>query len=589
LEAAQLLQREEAQVRARARRTLIRADAPAALLEDRAFDPDPEVRAFAIRLLATERPAAANDVLIPALMDDCAEVALAAAESLATLRPARASDAITECFAARPELAGPLALALAELGDPGVEDLLWACMEEAETGTRAALLLAVGTCGGARSVPSLLGLLATEAAGLREDALAALASIHARAPHVVDLCGIPAESVSAITYLLESPEPRLRLAGVRLTRELDREDALTRLLDRLSDRDEEVRGLALDALIALAAGREGTLLAALPGRAPHAVSEVLDRLDGIEDEAASAPLAALLASPEPPIRACAAALAGRAGLPHLVHGIARLLDDSDGHVRAAAAAALGRIGATGAKGDLARLLRDPYPDVREAALGALRAISGPALGLEPPDASLPPGPRATAIRAGDFRLAPGLLEEALGDPDAGVRVAALENLGDRSVWREEAAPLLLDEDPCVRAHAVRVRLGARPLPPLAPLAPLLHDADPGVRLALALGLADLTEPEALDWLLELRSDPSDAVARAAVVEIGRRSGPERLHALLDALSSGTLPVRRAAIDALAATRDAGALPRLRAVARGGDASLRRAAAAAAGRIERAAR
>jgi HEAT repeat protein len=557
-------------------------------LEDRVFDPDPEVRSQALSQLATCREDVAEDVLSPALADECPDVVIAAAESLAARRAPHAADALTECIDSRPELAGPLALVLAQLGAAGVEDLLWVCAESADAETKTALLTAIGACGGARSVAPLLALCASEDAAIRAEALAALAFIRERAPHLVDPRAIPPGRTRDIAALLASADARHRLAGLRLAGGPAAGDLVHPLLDRVSDSDAGVRIRALDAAAALASGQDAAVLAALPGRPADAIAAVLDRIERLGEGEARGPFGALLAHEDARVRAAAAALAGRTGARGFATVVARLLDDADGHVRAEACTALGRMGGA-APPRLAELLRDPYPDVRDAALEALRGTAragGRVPAVEPPARGLPPGPRATLVRACDPACAPGALEEALGDPDAGVRIAALENLHDRGLWLEEAAALLCDEDPRVRARAIRVRLAARPVPPLGPVAPLLRDADPGVRLALAAGLAGVPEGEALEMLLALRRDPCDAVARAAARALGRRPAEESLHALLDTLSSAPLPVRRAAIDALGAIRDAEALPRLRAVARGGEAPLREAAAAAVRRIER---
>ena len=78
LEAAHPLQREEPRQDAHTHRALTETGAPAgAPLEDRAFDPDPGVRALAIRLLAAAGSTVADDVLRPALEDDSADVVVA--------------------------------------------------------------------------------------------------------------------------------------------------------------------------------------------------------------------------------------------------------------------------------------------------------------------------------------------------------------------------------------------------------------------------------------------------------------------------------------------------------------------------------
>jgi HEAT repeat protein len=358
------------------------------------------------------------------------------------------------------------------------------------------------------------------------------------------------------------------------------------LLARTRDGDADVREAALAGAVSIAEGREAALLSALAEEGPEAAALVMDRIETIEDETAREPLEVLLASPVARVRERAAALAGRARMGALASALLRVLQDEDGQVRARAAEALGLLHETSARQQLSRLLRDPYVDVREAALAALRGMTGQPLALDPPEEAVPPGVRATLVRACEFRQRPGVLEEAIADSSPAVRIAALENMAERGSWREEATILLADEDARVRAHAVRARLRAQPLPPIGPLAPLLRDPDPGVRQTLALGLASVPGEEVLPLLLSLREDGNPAVARGAISALARRRIPEARNALLEAVSSGTLPVRRAAIEALAELGDPEALPRLRAVARGGEEPLREPAAAAARRIER---
>jgi HEAT repeat protein len=585
-EAADLLQDEDPRIRAHAAQTLIeRGVSGAALLEDRAFDPDPEVRMLAVGLLAADRSAAAEEVLLSALGDDCAEVAIAAAEVLATRRPARAADAVTECFTARPELQGPLALALAHLGDPGVEELLWVTLEDAAPAIRRSLLLALGACGGSRSVPPLLSRIESSSGDDLLESLAALAEIRMRTPDLVDLGALPGAARGAWPRLLESADARWRRAGVSLARELVTRETLATLLDRVADRDAEVAARALAAMPDAASRCEDSLLAALSGRSPEVAAAVLARLRTLSGEEARRSLLSLLESPEPRVREAAAALAGRSQLGGLAPCLTRLLSDADGHVRARAAEALGALGEAGARPPIAGLLQDPYPDVREAALHALRALPDEGSDPAPDPGEARPGARAMLVRALDLRHHSEWLDGAVADGDPEVRLAALANLAERGVWSDTASPLLLDEEPRVRAHAVRARLLARPIRPLDPLRPLLHDPDPGVRQALATGLALLPGPVGLPWLSEVCRDPNAAVARAAVRGLARHREPESVRALLDLLSSAGLPVRRAAIEALGEIGDRESLPRLRAVARGGEGSLRGPAAAAARRVE----
>jgi HEAT repeat protein len=196
------------------------------------------------------------------------------------------------------------------------------------------------------------------------------------------------------------------------------------------------------------------------------------------------------------------------------------------------------------------------------------------------------GARAAALRACDPRRAGEAFLCAISDPEAEVRLAAATSLRERALWREEAAALLADEDPRIRAQALRARLCGEPTLPLAPLARFLHDHDAGVRQTLVLGLAQAAAVERVEWLRQLLlKDPCEAVGRAAARALADHHDPQTVGALLDAVSTGTVAVAACAIESLGALGDADALPRLRAVARGGDPRLRDTAARAARRIE----
>src|SRR5262245_36695100 len=161
-----------------------------ASLEDHAFDADPEIRALAVALLSA-RGTATDEMLASALEDESPEVAAAAAECLADRRSRRAADLLGETLIARPDRAGPVALALETLGDPGTEDLLWQCVDDAEPAVRIALVRALGASGGPRSIARLVARLDDDGDGVRREALRTLARIRERYPQAVTRDALP--------------------------------------------------------------------------------------------------------------------------------------------------------------------------------------------------------------------------------------------------------------------------------------------------------------------------------------------------------------------------------------------------------------
>ncbi|MBI4364049.1 MAG: HEAT repeat domain-containing protein [Candidatus Latescibacteria bacterium] len=592
-EAADDLQRADPDARARAALKLQKEDFGAELsraLEDRVFDPDPEVRVLATALLPSLRTSESPELLFSALEDPCPDVVVSAAEALAALRPPRAADALTECLASRPDLAGPIALAMARLGDSGVEELLLDWLGQEEPGVQVAVLRALGACGTERSVRELSRFLEGGSPAIRTEVLSALALIRERIPSAVGRAELPSDPGRWLAGLIESQDRGAVLTAISLIAWLRPQGGPRLLLGLLESPDPSIRERAREVFGAIAAAEGEAVLEVIAEAAdvaPASSATALDRVPKAREASSRAACRKLLAHPDAKVRERSAALAGRSGGPGIAESLAGLLEDPVGHVRARAAEALGTLRWESAGVALERLLSDPYPDVREAALFSLRSFR---------DYEVDPvrlfarassvGARAAALRACDPRRAGDAFLRAISDPEAEVRLAAATSLKERALWREEAAVLLADEDPRVRAQALRARLSGAPTRSLEPLARFLHDEDPGVRQTLALGLAQAAGVERVEWLRQLMlRDPCVAVARAAARALADHHDPQTVGALLDAVSTGRIPVAARAIESLGSLGDPDALPRLRAVARGGDPLLRDAAARAAARIE----
>ncbi|GAA0289162.1 MerR family transcriptional regulator [Streptomyces polychromogenes] len=181
------------------------------------------------------------------------------------------------------------------------------------------------------------------------------------------------------------------------------------------------------------------------------------------------------------------------------------LGESDPSVAGALRWALARAGDAGI-GPLARGLRSPSAEVRRSAVRALAEI---------------PLPGATV-----------LLEEVLGDGDAGVRAAAALALGARGVAR--AVPALTDmvvegRNDVDAADALSALAGD---PPLAErIAAGFRDrlasgtAGPPARLRLVQALADLPGATASRALADLSRDEDRTVARTAAYLLELRGAP----------------------------------------------------------------
>ncbi len=134
-----------------------------------------------------------------------------------------------------------------------------------------------------------------------------------------------------------------------------------------------------------------------------------------------------------------------------------------------------------------------------------------------------------------------LVEQALGDSDAGVRTGALRTLA--VLRRERAAKLALehlqDPEPHVRASAVASLLASDELEGReraeAVLAELVADRDPAVRAETAKALGHVPDPTASELMVSLLYDRDLEVVRAAITAVGERfhrGGPNPLYATI---------------------------------------------------------
>lgn len=157
---------------------------------------------------------------------------------------------------------------------------------------------------------------------------------------------------------------------------------------------------------------------------------------------------------------------------------------------------------------------------------------------------------------GDARAA----REALGDPDPGVRAAALGALRRAGALRgPDLAVALADPSPAVRRRAAEeVAAACGPqgtgrVPGEVSLLPLLADEDASVVEVAAWASGERTPPEpgAVAALVRLATDHDDALVReAAVAALGAIGDPAGLPAVL-AATRDRATVRRRAVLALA--------------------------------------
>jgi HEAT repeat protein len=213
------------------------------------------------------------------------------------------------------------------------------------------------------------------------------------------------------------------------------------------------------------------------------------------------------------------------------------LDDERAPVREAATSLLGRHGGADADRLIAERLGDPDPGVRSAALAAL-----PVNGEDSTDA----------------------LRAALADTDPEVVRTALRLLADYGRLDEgDLTPLLSHASPAIRSTGVfyleKTQAAAVP-------AAMFTDTDPGVARQAVLTTAHLGDRQATPHLLRLLSTSSDPDLRTLTVRtLGQLADPAAFEPLLAETAATDAFTRLEAARALGALSDPRARPALKAL------------------------
>jgi HEAT repeat protein len=196
--------------------------------------------------------------------------------------------------------------------------------------------------------------------------------------------------------------------------------------------------------------------------------------------------------------------------------------------------------------------------------------------------------RKAAEAIAELPRGPGrrLLDLALSDPNADVRLAAAEVAGRIQADRLGArlSAWLSDPDSRIRLAAAET-LAVRPdQNALGALSRASSDADQGVRAAVARALGASGSADAVVPLLGRLDDPVPEVRRHVVLSLGRLRDPRAVIPLLAKVEDSSGVVRRAVARSLGALGDARAVGALVLVLRDSDESVRVAALDAVGRL-----
>lgn len=361
------------------------------------------------------------------------------------------------------------------------------------------------------------------------------------------------EAVAPLTALVRDPEVKVRLEIVKALRELRDLTAVPALVTALGDEDPRIREEAVSTLVEIYAERDRT---GPIGRFLNLFSDEYDRSSvppyANVDPAVFRGLASALKDEQKSVREAAALAVGILDGVSVVGDLTFALQDPDAGVRGAAASAIGKIG-TGEDGKkLIPLLADESAGVRNRVLQALGVLrvreAGPALReMFEANRRKEIGLRTLAClsRIGDPAQA-DLFRELIQDPDPERKRHAIEGLGrvsdassleafkkDYQRERNEelrvaysfALTLLGDRaflDTIVlslpsrtlgnRCRGYILEMARTILPELYPY---LNDPDAEIRAELCEILAAFGDPQAIESLTPLLSDPSPRVSDRA--------------------------------------------------------------------------
>jgi HEAT repeat protein len=337
-------------------------------------------------------------------------------------------------------------------------------------------------------------------------------------------------------------------------------EAVLPLIERLKDRDSDVRYWAAEAL-----GRIGAKEAVLPlierlededrrvqNRAAKALGRigaeeaVLLLIERLEDESAD-------------VRYYAAEVLGEIGAKEAVLPLIERLEDGgfDMHMRWMAAIALGKIGAEEAVLLLIERLKDKDYFVRYWAaialgeIGAKEAVLPLIERLEDENSSVQ---KKAAEALGEIGAKEAVLPliERLEDENSDVRKSAAEALG-RIGAEEAVSPLiemLKDRYSSVRYRAAEAlgRIGAKEA--VLPLIERLEDEDSDVRKSAAIALGKIGAEEAVLPLIERLEDKDSDVRASAAEALGEIGAEEAVLPLIERLEDKDSDVRKSAAEAL---------------------------------------
>lgn len=322
----------------------------------------------------------------------------------------------------------------------------------------------------------------------------------------------------------EKPDPKKQAEELK--------KKVAQLIEKLNDRDEDVRLYAIDVLAGIGAPATEHLIEALKGEEAALCAGAAQALGEIGSADAVKPLTEALKSNDSELRVCAARALGEIAAAEAAKPLMEALKSEDKELQSAAALALGTMKAAEAVEPLTKALQDEGESLRAAAARALGSMGG--------QSALPALEKLFKEGKGTARIwsayslvelrkdkeALEFLMGALKEEDTGMRRSAAVALG---VLEDKTAvaplvELLEDPESTVRSSAAEALGRIENTKAVEPLIAILKDTDLLVRSSAAEALNGIGDKKAIGQLIEALKDESRLVQHRASGALKRISG-----------------------------------------------------------------
>lgn len=540
--------------------TLGKQSVPA--LSKKVFDPDHDVRKFAVDILGTIRDRSSVEVVVRALNDSSLNVVCSAAESLGLLADPKSVGPLVETYDRFAEARAQIIEALGKIGDHSAIPALVKALDDTDPVVVFTAVEAMGNMRTREVEPYLRKLLKREDSALQEAVVGSLIKLANATDHST-LDDLPmAQLQTCLTRAVKSGDRQTKLFALEELRSWETPVAVDLLLEALADPDEDVALKAKELLTIAATAATEKISLALRLASPAVACSLLDMIAASGNSRFVLDLLPLVDNADDDVRERVTSALGRIGDQQVIPLLMRLSTDHVGHVRSAAFKAMGWIGGDSALDALFAGLDDPYPDVRQAALGAIvlssntdaivrlredlnhqsplrqimaaqalgwigeKAVVEPLIGaLNHPEWEVRKSAVESLGRIGD-KAAVEHIKILLSDEESQVRrsaIDALVTLAGNDVYRDILSSLD-DEDLWVRFHAINT-LGRIGNPSATTqIVPFLTDENDVLRVAAAQSLSLLQDKRALPFLRSQASDRNKDVSGAVNDAIARIEG-----------------------------------------------------------------